>query len=111
MNEVNWDADLVDEDYFEGYNESIKQNFDANLIEYQKLTHKIFTSEDGKKWLKQTMNMAFRDIVDLEHGWASAKLAESQGKRAFICDIQKQILAHKNFILSAEMQQTREAKQ
>ena len=79
------------DDYFEGYNKSIGENFDPNALAYSKLTYELFTSNTGKDWLAQT-KMALADrFVELHTEGAGLQMASLQGSRALIATIAQHI--------------------
>lgn len=79
------------DDYFEGYNQSIEQNFDNQAFKYSQLTHNLFTTTAGKQWMAETKLHLANRFVDLNSYNSALELAELQGTRRMLNTIEQHI--------------------
>lgn len=89
------------EDYFQGYNESIKKNFNPKYLRFAELTHRLFSSGDGLEWLelvKKDMMYTFAEPTQLNY---AMHMAAVEGVRKHLFNIEQMVEAHKKHLLSA----------
>jgi hypothetical protein len=86
------------DDYFQEYNESFKQDFDNKHFKYQALTFKLFTSDDGKKWLKETKEQLNNMFADATAPNYALHMASLEGARKQLYNIELVVTAHKNHL-------------
>lgn len=89
---------LKEENFFEGYNDSIKQNFPKDEISFQQLTYMVFNTPHGKEWLKKITLSLFNELVDTHKQGATLRLAELQGEKNLVLKIQQYIASHQQYI-------------
>lgn len=88
------------EDYFQGYNESIKKNFNPKHLKFAELTHRLFTSTDGEQWLEQVKKDLMYQFADLTHINCAMHMAAVEGVRKHLFNIEQMVLAHKQHLQS-----------
>lgn len=86
------------ENYFEAYNEGLKQLHNADQLRYQALTHDLFTSQEGQEWLRLTKTFLQQEFIQLSDPNAALKLAANQGGKVTILQIEHLIAAHKAYL-------------
>lgn len=87
-----------EKDYFDGYNESIKKNFDPKALYYQKITFQLFSTPQGKEWLAQYKKILSLQFVDLGAVNSELFLAQAQGAKIVIHGIEQTVNQHKQHI-------------
>ena len=88
------------DDYFQGYNESIKKNFNPNYLKFAELTYRLFTSTDGADWLecvKKDMMYTFADPTMINY---AMHMAAVEGVRKHLFNIEQLVIAHKKHLQS-----------
>ncbi len=88
-------------DPFEGYNESIKENFGKGKThDYQALCYKLFNEGDGAKWLEMASKDVNGQFTDLSLTNAHLYMASLEGARFFLKHLELMVLNHKQFLQS-----------
>lgn len=93
------------EDYFEGYNKSIAENFGTHqkeAMEQQKLTFLVFDNEEGRKWIKMMKEDFIRQfcMIDMTANNAGLCMANMHGSLLTLLQIEAAINAYKEFLKS-----------
>ena len=88
------------DDYFQGYNDSIKKNFNPNYLKFAELTYRLFNSPDGIEWLNKVKEDMMFQFADLTQPNCALHLAAVEGVRKHLYNIEKLVLAHKHHIQS-----------
>lgn len=90
---------------FEGYNDSIKENFGkGETHEYQKLCYQLFKEGDGAKWLEMTRKDINQQFADLTSRNADLHMAANQGARTLVAFIEMMIVQFEEFIKAEKAQ-------
>lgn len=86
------------EDYFAEYNQNISDNVNVEALKIQQLTWTVFSSETGREWLQLMKENLYNQFVDLGADNAALFLAQVQGSRALIRNIEYLLSAHEAHI-------------
>ena len=90
---------IDEENYFDLYNKG-GQTPHNEVLEYQALTYRVFSKGEGREWLDATKKMLADTMVSLNVNNPGIVLAEAQGMRRQILEIEKLIATHQEYINS-----------
>ena len=99
MNEPTHNIYSDEEDYFAAYNKGGETPHNE-VLEYQGLTFRMFTTDEGKKWLKMTKETLSNTLVSLNVSNPGYVMAEAQGMLKQILQIEKHISTHQEYVNS-----------
>ncbi len=86
------------EDYFEGYNQSLKNIESTEHFKYQQLTYKLFSTHEGREWIQKTQENFWKQFTDLSKENASLYMASLEGMRLFVYNISLLVKAHEQHL-------------